>query len=55
MELRLELTLFLDVLHVVLLSLQPLGFKLQLVVFLLLRFSIDQEGSLLLDTFKLAF
>lgn len=52
MDLRFKLTLLLQVIHVILLSLQFLGFKLSPVIVFSLSLSVDQEGSLVFNALE---
>lgn len=52
MDLGFKLTLLLQVIHVILLSLQFLGFKLSPVIVFSLSLSVDQEGSLVFNTLE---
>lgn len=51
-DLRFKLTLLFQVIHVVLFSLQFLGFKLSPMIVFSLSLSVDQEGSLVLNTLE---
>jgi len=52
MDLGFKLTLLLQVIHVILFSLQFMGFNLSPVIVFSLSFSIYQEGSLVLNTLE---